>query len=210
MSGNFPRRRNWTPSLAIALLVAVVAAAVGWLADSPATATDRMYFRNTAGAVLFDHGAHSGNADSCATCHHTLYDGAQASTCASCHDDSYGPDDIAHQRLKQLHGNDCATCHAQSREDDEALSCRTCHPASQASETRTQNCTECHDDSFSPEMLSHDEYQEIEDHTCLGCHTPGAVSEVYHANCTPCHQQAAPEQFTTAGGEVNCGSCHLR
>lgn len=210
MSGSIQGRQNWTRSLTVVVIAAVIAVAIGFMVDVKANKTDRLYFNNSGGAVLFDHGKHSQSAESCAKCHHDLYSAAQATLCAECHDDELEAADFSHNELKDAHSQDCSRCHEQTKESDQATSCRECHPGMQQSETFTVNCTECHDDGYSPEMLTHDEYQEMDEHSCLGCHTPRAVSEAYHTNCSNCHLETAREKFTLAGGEVRCGACHLQ
>jgi hypothetical protein len=168
MSGNIRDRRNWTRSLTVVMIVAVAAVVIGCMVDVEAEKTDRLYLKNTAGAVLFDHGTHSQSADSCVQCHHNV----EAET--------------------------------------EAASCRECHPGIQPSETNTVACIECHDDSYSPDMMEHEEYLEMEEHSCLGCHTPRSVSNAYHKNCSDCHLENSRERFTKANGELLCGACHLR
>lgn len=210
MSGKPRGRRNWTLSLTIALCVAAAAAVVGGMTGSEAVETDRLYLRSTAGNVLFDHGKHNQTVESCAACHHDLYGAEQATPCAECHDDEIDPAEFEHAELKEFHGRDCATCHEQTADSDQAVSCRSCHPGIQESEGRTVGCTECHDDDFEPDMMEHDEYLEIEDHSCLGCHTPGSVSESFHTNCTSCHLEEAPDRFVNADETVKCSACHLR
>lgn len=175
MSGDTRNRRNWTRSLTVATIVAAVAVVIGWLVDVETGKTDRLYLRNTGGAVLFDHGMHGEVADSCVQCHHDL--------------------SVAEEEVE---------------DQAEAISCRQCHPGVQPSETFTASCTECHDDDYSPEMMEHDEYLEVEEHACLDCHSPRPVSEAYHMNCSPCHLEYSPERFTQADGELLCGACHLR
>jgi hypothetical protein len=209
MSGSNSRRRNWTVSITGALLVAIIAALIGFMKDDTSTATDRYYLRNTAGNVLFDHGRHSEDADACAACHHSLFGAEVAIGCEECHD-SFAVEDFEHGELSEFHGWDCATCHEQAEDDDQAASCRSCHPANQQSESRLIDCEECHDEGYEADMMTHDEYLEIDDHSCLGCHVPGSIAEVYHQSCTPCHLEAAYERFTRADGSVNCGGCHLR
>lgn len=210
MSGNFRDRRNWTRSLTIASLVAVLAAVIGCLADRDTTSTDRRYLQATAGPVLFDHFRHGADINDCAKCHHDLYGAAQAVSCQECHDVDVTPDDVDHASLKEIHNSDCATCHAQVKENDQAASCRQCHPAVQASETTVISCSKCHDDGYTPELMPHDEYMEAGEHTCLGCHAPSSVSQAFHTNCTTCHLEAAPARFADANGAVVCGACHLR
>ncbi|TKB27539.1 hypothetical protein FCL47_05225 [Desulfopila sp. IMCC35006] len=168
MSGNIRGRKNWTRSLTVAVIIAICAVVIGCMVKGKTNKTDRLYFKNTAGAVLFDHGAHGQLADSCVTCHHNI------------------------------------------KTENEAGSCRECHPGVQASETKTLACITCHDDSYTSDMMEHEEYLEIEDHSCLGCHTPISVSSAYHKNCSDCHLKNSPEKFTTANGELLCAACHLR
>lgn len=100
----------------------------------------------------------------------------------------------------------CVECH----HNNQTVSCRDCHSDVPSNENESVTCEACHDDGYSPEMLEHDEYLEIEEHTCLGCHSPRSVSDAYHTNCTNCHLETAPERFTKADGDVLCGACHLR
>ena len=168
MSGNFLDRQNWTRSLTVVMIFAVIAVAIGYLVNVEAVVKDRVYLQNTAGAVLFDHEMHSQVTDSCVECHHTI------------------------------------------TADAEATSCRDCHSDTQPSKNQPVNCESCHDDSYSPEMMVHDEYLEIDEHTCLGCHSPRSVSDAYHTNCTTCHLETSRERFTKVDGDVLCGACHLR
>lgn len=210
MSGKNQGRRNWTLSMTAALVTATAAVVIGCIAADKPVLTDRLYLRSSAGSVLFDHGKHNEADASCATCHHTLYGSAQEVSCEECHDDEFEPGDFEHSELKEFHGRDCSNCHEQVAEDDQSVSCRTCHPSVQDSESRTVDCAQCHDDDYDQDMMEHDEFLEIEDHSCLGCHTPGSVSEAYHANCTPCHLETTPERFANEDGTVKCSGCHLR
>lgn len=208
MSGN--KRKNWTKALTIVMLVTVTGAIIGCLTNVQEVKTDRVYLMSSAGSVLFDHGKHSRSAESCAQCHHDLYSATQATSCADCHDEGYVADEFNHARLKEAHNRDCSKCHEEAETVVKPTSCRTCHPGHQPSEAQTNSCLVCHDDDYTPDMLEHDEYLEVEEHTCLGCHTPQAVSQVYHTNCTSCHLETLPDRFTTPGGDVSCGACHLR
>ena len=211
MSGNFLDRKNWTRSLTIIMIVAVVAVVIGCMVKGDTDKKNRLYFKSSAGSVLFDHDKHSLSSESCAQCHHDLYDAAQATACGECHDDEVDPEEFSHSELKEIHVRDCAKCHEQTKENDELISCRSCHPGLQESDKKTVSCMECHDDdSFSPDLMNHDEYMEIEDHSCLGCHTPKSISDAYHTNCSSCHLETSPERFTQTDGEVKCGACHLR
>lgn len=209
MSGSLQDRRNWTSSLTIVVVTAVAALILGYFIPESPAETDRKYLQNTAGPVLFDHGEHELMAESCAVCHHSLYSSVQAITCEDCHGEDMGADMFSHDELKEIHGTDCSQCHEQKAGDDQAVSCRQCHPAVQQSETPQNSCTECHDDSYTADIMDHDEYLEIEDHSCLGCHAPGSLSEAYHTSCTNCHLENSPERFTQADGEVLCAACHL-
>jgi len=209
MSGKKQGRRNWTLSMTAAVLTAAAAVVIGVMAGNEPAATDRLYLNSSAGSVLFDHGKHNDAEGSCATCHHDLFGAAQAISCEECHDDKE-PGDFEHSELKEFHGRDCSSCHEQVADDDQSASCRACHPAVQESEERTVDCAQCHDDGYDQDMMEHDEFLEIEDHSCLGCHTPSSVSEAYHANCTSCHLESASERFANEDGTVKCGSCHLR
>lgn len=210
MSGDFLKRRTWTKSLTIAMCFAIVAVVLGYLIQESPAETDRKYLQSTAGPVLFDHGEHSEIADSCAVCHHTLYGSEQAITCESCHGEEMGADEFSHTELKEIHGTDCSQCHQQEVEDEQALSCRECHPGVQQNTTAVIACSECHDDTYTPDIMEHDEYMEVEDHSCTGCHAPSSLSDVYHANCSDCHLENSPEKFSQADGEVNCSACHLQ
>ncbi len=210
MNGNIPNRLNWTRSLTVVMILAVIGVIVGYLAETSEEKTDRVYLVNSAGSVLFDHEKHKTSADSCAACHHELYSAAQATPCAECHDDEFVVEDYDHADLKEMHSRDCARCHEQSGDNDQAVSCRECHPGTAKNATVTNTCAECHDDSYSPEMMDHDELTEIDEHSCLGCHFPKSVSEVYHVNCTNCHLETLPDRFAKTGGDVSCGACHLR
>jgi hypothetical protein len=210
MSGNNRGRRNWTPTLTIATLVALAAAIFGCMAGEESQSTDRAYFQSSAGAVLFDHGKHGQTIGSCTPCHHDLYSAEPATSCKECHDDSVEADEFEHAELKEIHSRDCSKCHQDRGEKVQAVSCRECHPDTQESEKRTLSCTECHDDSFSADMMAHDEYMDAGEHTCKGCHAPRSVSESYHTNCTPCHLESAAERFAKDDGAVKCAACHLR
>lgn len=210
MSGNIRGRRNWTRSLTVVMLVAIAGAVIGGLGQSKEVKTDRKYFKSTAGAVLFDHGEHSKAADSCVQCHHNLYSAAQATPCQDCHDEGMEADDFDHSSLKEIHSLDCSKCHEQTIDDDQAISCRECHTTPQEKQLTTPVCIECHDDGYSPEMMEHDEYMDIDEHACLSCHTPGPVSDAYHTNCSQCHLENAPGRFAEPDGDVLCGACHLR
>ncbi len=211
MSGKNQKRKNWTISLTAALAAAAAAAVVGCMTTGGGeVATDRVYIRSTAGSVLFDHGKHNGAIDACTACHHDLL-GAAVKSCETCHEDEeMQAADFDHAELKEIHSRNCAGCHEQIGEEDQIASCRSCHAKTQDAEGRTVSCSSCHEDEeITPELMAHDEYLEIEDHSCLGCHTPSTISEASHTHCTTCHLAEAPKRFALADGSVNCGACHL-
>ena len=195
--------------MTIALLVAAGIALIGIMVGEKSVATNRYYWEASAGNVLFDHDQHSETAESCASCHHTLYGADLAISCEECHDD-YEAEDFEHAELKEFHGRDCSNCHEQVADDDQAASCRDCHLSVQESETHSISCAECHDDDYQPDMMTHDEYLEIEDHSCMGCHSPRAIAETYHTSCSDCHLEEAPDRFAHSDGSANCSGCHLR
>lgn len=209
MSGNITSRTNWTRSLTIVTLIAIAGAVIGCLASGRPVETNRFYLTSSAGPVLFDHGTHADDADSCAVCHHDLYSAALATDCAECHDDGYEPDDVSHTRLKEIHSQDCTTCHEQAAGDEQATSCRACHTSGSQSDALPDSCNRCHDDDITADLLEHDEYLEIEEHSCLSCHSPSSASETYHTSCTSCHLENGPDRFSAADGGVACGACHL-
>ncbi len=210
MSGKPGGRRNWTLSMTFAFLVATAAAVIGSLYTTEPENTDRVYLQSSAGAVLFDHGKHGGMVDSCAKCHHDLYGASEVTSCTECHDEDFEAASFEHTELKEFHGRDCSKCHEQVQEDDRAASCRTCHPGAQQGEDRTVSCLECHGDEYTPDLMVHNEFLEIEEHSCLGCHAPTTVSEAYHSTCTNCHVEVSPEKFTATDGAIQCSGCHLR
>ncbi len=209
MNGNSQKRRNWTYSLTIVVLVAAAAAILGYIIAPPIGKADRAYLVSSAGNVLFDHGKHSEKAESCAQCHHNLYDSTFAVSCSDCHDDDMDADDFEHTELKSFHERDCSKCHEQVENNTQATSCRECHLTQKDSNEQPISCSDCHED-YTPDIMEHDEYLEIEDHSCLTCHTPTIVSEAYHTNCTRCHLEYAPKRFADNDGKTVCGACHLR
>lgn len=210
MNGSSRKRPNWTFSITIALVLAASAAVIGSLREVESSDVDRLYLRSTAGPVLFDHGRHQENVGDCVSCHHDLLSAAQAVACGECHDDDMQAEDFDHPELREYHGGECVKCHEQNRDDEEAVSCRSCHLPSSAQKTGFLGCSDCHDDDYTPDMMDHGEYEEIEEHTCDGCHAPESISETYHANCTPCHLESSPQRFGDVDGKAVCGACHLR
>ncbi|THB70015.1 MAG: hypothetical protein D6B25_20680 [Desulfobulbaceae bacterium] len=210
MNGNVPGRQNWTRSLTVLLLIAAVATIAGYLMHVEADAKGRFYLTSSAGSVLFDHTEHSQILDSCAQCHHEQYSAEFIFGCIDCHDDDLSPETFAHEELITLHDRSCDKCHPSNAEQTSPSSCRQCHPAVQAEEKQSPVCLECHDEDYTPGMVSHDELVEIEAHQCGDCHASRSISEAYHSNCIPCHLKSAPQKFAQEDGTIVCGTCHLR
>jgi len=196
--------------MTIAVLVAVAAAAIGIVTNKEPAAAERFYLRNSAGSVLFDHNGHQDMVDSCAACHHELLSSEPGISCSECHGDDVDAADFEHGELKEYHSGNCLNCHEQDKDDTEATTCRSCHSAVQDDEPGVVSCATCHDDDYDADMLAHQEYLEIEDHSCLGCHAPESISEAYHAGCFTCHSEESPERFVNSDSTINCGGCHLR
>jgi len=192
------------------LLIALAGTIIGYFVATSETDTDRKFFQSTAGAVLFDHGEHGEAAGSCVVCHHNLYSAELAVSCQDCHDEDVKARDVEHSSLKQIHSYDCSMCHEQQQDDKLAVSCRDCHSSTEASQTLADSCIDCHDDGYTADMLEHNEYQEIEEHTCQSCHNTRSVADAYHANCSQCHLENSSERFSEANGDVKCAACHLR
>ena len=201
-------RKTW--ALAVLTLSSIAIAAVGYLQADDPTDMGRRYMRNSSGAVLFDHTAHSEQAEDCVRCHHELVAG-ETVDCADCHDDpEYTPDLADHDDLLEYHEAACADCHDVA-DAENAHSCRDCHPASTMEGEATLGCDVCHDDpEYTPDLAGHDELLEIEDHECAGCHTLGAISNVYHVTCNACHLAMAPDRCADDEGQALCMGCHLK
>ena len=210
MNGNIPNRRNWSRPLTFVAVLSLISVIIGYLADGGAEITDRRYFRNSGGPVLFDHGSHAAAANSCARCHHELFKADLAVACSQCHEEGMAAEEFSHSELKEFHGRDCSKCHSWDEEKVPTASCRECHLKAPQEENTPTNCQKCHEDDYTPGMISHDEYLDVEDHQCLGCHSPGSVSQTYHLSCTSCHLESAPDRFAKPDGGELCGACHLR
>ncbi len=174
-----------------------------------AVSGERYYLSNSGGAVLFNHAQHVSDSESCADCHHTLYTVSDMTQCTDCHDEGFSAEDFTHQELNEIEGHRCSFCHMVDKART-AMSCRKCHMKIQESAITTHTCAECHDDSYTQELMSHDEYQEIEGHTCEGCHQASSLSDVYHGQCSSCHIREQEDRFTDNEGQVRCNACHLK
>ena len=78
--------------------------------------------------------------------------------------------------------------------------CEVCHHELVLSDDKTE-CSECHDDDYLPEDLSHDKLTIISDHTCNYCHQVGEYIDIQ--SCRSCH--LAENELT---GLVSCLECH--
>lgn len=209
MNGDNRKAKRPYPLIVLTVLAGLIGVAGFWAgADSPA-GSDRFYFRNSGGAVLFEHNNHIDEADGCESCHHNLFLSDSRNECTDCHDDGMSAEDFTHADLKEIDGHSCAGCH-QLNETIEAGSCRQCHPAAQESDERLIACSTCHDDDYTPDMLTHDEMQEVEGHECDGCHNISTASGAYHEQCSGCHLQQNPDKFAATEGGVRCEQCHLK
>ncbi len=86
-------------------------------------------------------------------------------------------------------------------------------------------CTDCHDDdSYTPDLVDHEELLEIEDHSCDGCHEIADddqarscrachggpdLAGIYHDHCNACHLEADAARFAADDGAARCSACHL-
>lgn len=197
-----------TRTLVILTAVAALAVCVAYLADSGPDEARRYYIRSSAGAVVFDHEAHAGYADDCASCHHELLLADSRVPCSDCHDEGMSEEDFDHEELKTIEGHACERCH-QVNKNARANSCRGCHPTDEPVDLATVGCVECHDDDFTPDMMTHDEMRGVEGHGCEGCHHPRAIGAVFHGHCSHCHLTARPGIFADQNGGARCQSCHL-
>jgi len=193
-------------------LVATAVAVYGYLQPAPSVAGIRFYLDNSGGAVVFTHADHQEYSSACVTCHHALIQG-QAYACSECHDDpEYVHSAFAHADLLEIEDHACDGCHP-LQPDMAARSCRACHPSAADEQTvagKPGDCQQCHDDpDYTPEVFSHADLLEIEDHACDGCHRPSPVGEIYHKDCTACHRDQAAERFIDNQGQALCNACHL-
>jgi hypothetical protein len=195
--------------LIVLTLIAGMVGVAGYWVESEPTDTDRYYLRNSGGAVLFEHQAHVDLADGCESCHHDLLLSDSRQACSECHGEDVVADDFSHDDLKMIEAHTCGFCH-RIDESAQAQSCRHCHAPVQEAALRIVTCTECHDDDYTKDLLTHDEMQEVDGHSCEGCHNPRAINVVYHQQCTRCHLIENHKLFTAKDGGVRCEMCHLK
>jgi len=194
------------------VIVAVGAGLVGvagyWSTNEPLD-TDRYYMHSSAGAVMFEHRTHADASDGCESCHHDMFLSESRQACDDCHGGDFTAGDFDHDELKAIEAHTCGTCH-QIDGSAQAQSCRKCHPAAQEAEQVIVACIKCHDDDYTPDLLTHDEMQEMHVPGCESCHNCRSISEVYHEQCNRCHLAEDSERFAAGDGSVRCEMCHLK
>lgn len=194
------------------IIVTVGAGLIGiagcFIEDDP-TSNDRSYWRNSGGAVMFEHQAHTDMTEGCESCHHDLLSADSRIACNECHDDDMVTEDFEHSEFEEIEAHTCATCH-ELDESAEAQSCRICHPAAQEADQPLITCIECHDDEYTIDLLTHDEMQETHEQDCAVCHNSETISAVYHLQCSQCHLIENNQMFADAEGKPRCERCHLK
>jgi hypothetical protein len=208
MNGDFSRQGGSLPLILLVLLAGLAGIAGYWTESEPPD-SDRYYLRNIGGAVLFGHRAHADMIGRCEGCHHNLLLSDSRHPCSDCHDETMVADDFEHGDLKTIEAHRCEFCH-RVNESAQAQSCRNCHRATAKAGPRVVTCSQCHDDDYTPDLLTHDEMQELDGHSCEGCHNPQEIGAVYHQQCNRCHLDENPEKFASENGSAKCQSCHLK
>ncbi|MBN2366532.1 MAG: hypothetical protein JXL67_10225 [Calditrichaeota bacterium] len=188
--------------------MAILLGTAGYLLPEHKKNTDRYYFQNSAGAVLFDHQFHTEQAEECAVCHHPLLLSSEKNECSMCHDPEMSPEYFEHADLIEIPGHSCVTCHAVS-DSRSPQNCRSCHQKGNTSGQLIISCDNCHDDSYNPESFSHDDLVDIHEASCEGCHNARGTDEAYHQQCNRCHRKEAEDRFVVKN-EIQCNMCHLK
>jgi hypothetical protein len=196
-------------ALVIFTVIAALAAVAAQFAASGSVEPRRLYLQSSAGAVVFDHEAHAGYAEGCESCHHELLLSDKRAACSDCHDEGMSSEDFDHEELKTIEGHACERCHEVDK-NIRANSCRGCHPTDEPVDLATVGCVECHDDDYTPDMMTHDELRDVEGHSCEGCHHARAIGAVFHGYCNHCHLTERPGIFADGNGGARCQSCHLK
>jgi hypothetical protein len=156
---------TWHPRLLVALTVAMLIVSVlGYLRRSDASETGRVYLRNGAGPVVFEHAMHAERGDACVVCHHPLAVDLVAE-CSDCHDDIDSPDLFEHDELLEIEAHSCDMCH-EIAGDDEAQNCRECHDGAEIQSLYHQQCNGCHL-TFDRARFASDDGQTTR---CSACH----------------------------------------
>ena len=144
-------------------------------------------------AVLFAHQDHvdrEGGDESCASCHHMVQSGGQATSCASCHSDmwvasSIFDHDIHSERLEA--GEGCDACHI--------------NPDAPKTMEYTKPCLECHTGMVAPGSTI-----EIKDAPRVG--SAMGYANAFHTLCVDCHETRAEDPELNRPDLGQCASCH--
>ncbi len=190
-------------------LVAYLIGIAGFFYQDALESSDRFYLRSTAGDILFEHKKHIKTTENCADCHHNIIFSDERTSCSECHDDDFSEEDFIHTELKDIEEHTCTGCH-RTDESKKPENCRFCHSNGEDFESSDIKCIECHDSNYTPELLTHDEMQDIEGHQCTGCHQPKNISDIYHSQCNTCHKKNNQDIFFDSEGKISCNRCHLK
>ena len=209
--------RNVTYILTGALLILAVG---GYLMPEKSDPLpNRILMDNSAGRVVFNHGAHAEKLGiDCLTCHHDAPTPEQAGvSCKSCHGLEFDASFKGHSYT--MDPSTCATCHhmtlshkkwGHSRHTKEfKLECTSCHHGPQI-EARPQNCANCHDrNTDMGPILS---LKNAVHTRCASCHTKSFEPDDMKS-CARCHTLAASRDIQGQGkipqsALVPCSSCH--
>jgi len=144
-------------------------------------------------AVLFAHQDHvdrEGGDESCASCHHMVRAGGQATSCASCHSDmwvatSIFNHDIHAERLES--GDGCVTCHVTAEEPKNV--------------EHAKPCLECHTG-----MVKAGSTVELKDPPKVGFAV--GYANAFHTLCVDCHDVRAADPELNKPTLGQCASCH--
>lgn len=195
--------------LIIISIIAGMTGIAGYLLPEKAESSDRMYFQNAAGAVVFGHKAHADLVGSCASCHHDLIRATDRASCDNCHEEHFKAADYTHDIFTAVEAHECSFCHTIAN-DAQAQPCGQCHPKSQEAETSTTACNSCHADSYTPDLMGHSMLTEIHSDECGNCHNPSSKQVAYHNQCNACHLEQKPDLFRLTDGSTQCERCHLK
>jgi hypothetical protein len=196
------------PIIVFALLMYLIGGYAS-LRDQPEKNKTHLFMSNSAGDVVMLHQSHASGSLYCADCHHDLLSADQRTPCAECHGDDVEEADYEHSDLTEIESHSCTLCHLFD-ETVEPANCAVCHPDETAESVEKGGCQVCHDDpDITPDLFTHDEYLEIEDHSCAGCHQPVLLTDVYHQHCNGCHLREDTPRFANAAG-ARCEICHLK
>ncbi len=129
--------------LVVLAAVALCLGIYGYLGETPAAESGRVYLTNNGGPVLFTHAAHAEQVGNCVACHHDLVVDLVAS-CDDCHDaGEMDPDLLDHADLQAIEAHSCDGCHEIAPAAD-AAGCRDCHDNAEIADRYHQQCNNCH------------------------------------------------------------------